>query len=481
MPAGKRQNDNGYLIATVVLAGLFLISAIIAILFYVKYEEQRTTAENAVMELNEVITDRQQRQVGSIVGEVPRDESTLGALHSYFNDLTQVSLGGVPEDTSAEAKVLEARSKKNSLLNEFTEQYPDFNDMDPNSTGFLQLVNNLDSNLNSTLVVKNKLEEELNKLENDFKVLRETTNEKEEELLAEKERYKQLVSETTEKYEELEELLQQTTEQQVQTLRTQLEESREKVKSLNNDLLKTEAELKLARSKVEKIQNKLNSIVPPPDKEIAAFQPDGKIIMIDDQTDIVHINLGRDEKVYRGLTFSVYNKNQPIPKDGEGKAEIEVFKVDENISAARIVNSSINEPIVKNDIIANLIWDSERPNIFVVAGEFDLNYDGQTDYKGSEKIEGIINNWGGIVENKISVDTDFVVLGQKPVAKRKPTFEEIEVDPLAMEKYEESIQQVKHYQEVRQSAKELSVPIFNTERFLHFIGYKAQAQKPGAF
>ena len=46
---------------------------------------------------------------------------------------------------------------------------------------------------------------------------------------------------------------------------------------------------------------------------------------------------------------------------------------------------------------------------------------------------------------------------------------------MAMRKYEQSLQKLDHYEEVLKLAKDLSIPIFNTERFLCFIGYKTQA------
>ena len=78
----------------------------------------------------------------------------------------------------------------------------------------------------------------------------------------------------------------------------------------------------IAREKMELTQQKLRALVPAPDSDVPAYQPDGKVISIDSQTQIVHLNLGSNDRVYRGLTFSIYDKNMPIPKDGKGKAEM---------------------------------------------------------------------------------------------------------------------------------------------------------------
>jgi len=203
--------------------------------------------------------------------------------------------------------------------------------------------------------------------------------------------------------------------------------------------------------------------------------------LLDDHAKTVRLNIGSDDHVYQGLTFSVYDRNVPIPKDGKGKAEVEVFNIDKNVSVARIIRSEIKNPIMLDDIVANLIWDSDKTNTFAVAGEFDLDGDGAIDYNGTDKIKAIIEKWGGKVADTVSIDTDFVVLGSAPAVLRKPTFERTEIDPMATEKYEASIERLANYKVAQNLAQTLSIPVFNTERFLYFIGYKEQAGEPGAF
>jgi hypothetical protein len=199
------------------------------------------------------------------------------------------------------------------------------------------------------------------------------------------------------------------------------------------------------------------------------------------ENSIVQLNIGTDERVYRGLTFSVYDKGMPIPPTGRGKAEIQVYDVQENVSLARVIRSEKRRPIVAEDIVANLIWDSERSNIFAVAGEFDLDGNGTADHDAHDKISELIEEWGGRVTDEISPQTDFLVLGTAPRLLREPSPEQIVSDPLAMERYETSARKRQHYQKVRKDAQALWVPVFNTERFLYFIGYKTIAQRPDAF
>jgi len=136
-----------------------------------------------------------------------------------------------------------------------------------------------------------------------------------------------------------------------------------------------------------------------------------RMIRVDLQNGILYLNVGMEDHVYRGLTFAIYDNSAPIPEDGKGKAEVEVFQVSQNVSAARIIRSTVKNPIVQEDIVANLIWDPKTSNRFVVAGEFDLDGDGNMDPDGIERIKEMILRWGGTLDEQVNVNTDFIVIG----------------------------------------------------------------------
>jgi hypothetical protein len=214
---------------------------------------------------------------------------------------------------------------------------------------------------------------------------------------------------------------------------------------------------------------------------VLAHKPDGKVILIDDNAKVVHLNIGIDDHVYQGLTLTVYDRGTSIPEDGKGKAEIEVFDVAKTYSAARIIKSELTKPILQGDLVANLIWDTDRTNVFVIAGDFDLDNDGMLDYNGADKIKTLIEKWGGRVDGSISIDTDFIVLGKQPQVLQRPTLDELDVDPRAMELYNASLQRLNRYNGLRDQAQTLWIPVLTYERFLYFIGYKGHIGQAGAF
>ncbi|MCH8119149.1 MAG: hypothetical protein IIC00_05410 [Planctomycetes bacterium] len=480
MPAHRRKQSNAMLYTLITFIGLLIVATTIAVIYYVKTEEYRDKANKAESNLEEIIKPAEQlKGLGKIVGTVPIGKSALGTMANYLDETVCLIVGGVPETTSAEAKVNDVNTKVGNALKS-AQEYIDI--AEPNTTGLVQIIGDLTAKLNNTINAKNAIQKDLNDQIAQFGITKRIYSEKDQVIQGEKNKLQQQVNTIQADYDELRTRLEKSTTEQVDTYREQLEEARANLKSLNDKLLKTQAELKMAEDVMKLAQQKVREIKPPPDHEALAHRPDGKIILIDDQAKVVHLNIGSKQHVYRGLTFTVYDRSGSIPKDGRGKAEIEVFDVAETYSAARITKSETKSPVLMGDIVANLIWNSDKTNVFVVAGDFDLDNDGNIDQNAAGKIQTLIEKWGGRVADTISIDTDFLVLGGQPqVPKQQPTFEDLELDPGAMQRYETLLQRLNHYNQLRSQAQALWIPVFRYERFLYFIGYKGQISQAGAF
>ena len=481
MPAGKRQQSNTMLYTIIIFVGLFIIATTAAVIYYVKFEEQVKIADNSKSKLNEMATPSEQRRIGTLVGAKQNRKSRLGTMLDYLDEVVCLIIGGLPEETSAEVKVSNVNKAVRDTSELLAQEYIDIAIIDPNTAGLIRIIKELKTKLDKAINAELATQKQLEYLHEQFDDAKTVNRQKEQRLLDEKEESQQQVNKIKQEYNELKALVEQTSEQRVQTFMTQLDEVKADRNRLNQELLKTQAQLKMTDEMMKRAQKELRVLVPPPDVDVSAFKPDGKIILIDDQTKIVHLNIGSDDRVYRGLTFSVYDRNMPIPKDGKGKAEIKVFDVEKNISAARITHSEMKRPILLGDIIANLIWDSHKANVFVIAGGFDLDGDGDIDSDAIYKIKTLIERQRGKVADTVSINTDFVVLGAIPRVREKPTFEEREMYPMAMERYQASLKKLAHYKEAQNRTQALSIPVFNYERFLYFIGYKSQVNRAGAF
>lgn len=200
---------------------------------------------------------------------------------------------------------------------------------------------------------------------------------------------------------------------------------------------------------------------------------DGQIIEIRPTAGEVVINLGRDDKVVLGQTFSVYRDGAALSPDletgeyNDGKAVIEVIDIRPDTSRARIVRESRGNPIVRGDIIANPVYDPKKEYTFVVYGEFDANHDGMASRQETEELVALIKGWGGNVQDDLTGGIDFLILGRKPILPPQPgPGAPIEV----LREYVRLQQMVARYDELFATAVATSIPVLNENRLYTLIG-----------
>jgi len=490
MPPGKRRQSNAMLYTLITFVGLFIIATTVAVIYYVKAEELRTTTAEAQSELAEMASSDELRRVGDIIGAKLPGETNLGTLVQHFDRMTGLVLGQPVQVTSAEVKVgnaadavavLMAKAQPYVALPAPDPNASDPNALDPNGVALASMMDDLLAGLEQTLDQKDAIARQLQELQQRFDDATGLWQQTKEDLTAKVEEYRVQVGETTADYNDLRTLLEQSSEQRAANLLKQLEDEKTTSRQRNQDLLKTQAELKVAQERLSDALVAVGKIQPAPDQEAAAFTPDGQVILVDDASGIVHINLGLDDRVYRGLTFSVYDKASGVPRDGKPKAEVEVFSVAKKTAIARVLSSEKKNPIATDDIVANLIWDRDKVNQFVITGEFDLNDDGKADYNAQDAIHTLIVKWGGAVSDAVSAKTDFVIIGTKPLVPPEPTLDTLAIDPDAREKYDAAQSRLARYNAVQQQAQALYIPIFTYDRFLHFTGYQSHIGQAGAF
>jgi hypothetical protein len=502
MPAGKRRQSNAMLYTLITFVGLFVVATTAAVIYYVKAEELSTRDKERQDETNRLVSQEELRTIGTIVGNRLPGQSNLGTVVGHLDQLVKLVKGGPIRVTSAEVKVAEVRQAIQPLL-ERARAYltlpgvaaaadpsaakkadpnkpADPNAAAPAQVALASVISDLLTKLEQTTSEKTATEQQLNTLKQRFddavKIMKEAEQKLGERVTA----CEQQVSDIKTNYDKLKASVDQTSKEQIGTIQTDLEKARTEAKQLNDNLLKTQAELNVAQLRLQGALTQVSEIRPTPDKEAPAFQPDGSVVLVNEAAGVIHINLGSDDHVYQGLTFSVYDRSAGIPRDGKPKAQVEVFTIDKKVSAARVLSSDRKNPIVTGDLIANLIWDPAKQNQFIVVGDFDLNGDGKPDFDGVTRIEALIQRWGGAVSKEVTPLTDYVILGTEPQVPTPPTPEAQTADPTALEKYNAAKQKNDQYNQIRQRAEALWVPVFNYDRFLYFTGYANQTNRPGA-
>jgi hypothetical protein len=87
---------------------------------------------------------------------------------------------------------------------------------------------------------------------------------------------------------------------------------------------------------------------------------------------------------------------------GDIKAKIEVIKiVDGQFAQCRIIEDSINDPILIGDQIYSPLWQRGIQVHFALIGFFDIDGDGKSD---RDKVKNIIRAAGGIIDAELSIE-----------------------------------------------------------------------------
>ena len=470
MAARQATQSNAMLYSLITFVALFIIATVCAVIFYVKSEEYRTNSENNLAKLEEVANRSEQNKLAQIVGKPKGNVSYLGTMESLNDELYKIILGKtVPESTPATVKFNEVSMSIQSVLENLAQDVTPT--MGPDGIALLNTIEDLKQKLDNARAELDNSDAITENLQADLEDAQTKNEQEKEQFLAELNQFQTNYDQIREQFNELQQTMKKYVDEQIQEFQDKLEAEQAKLRQKQLDLQETDDKLKETEGLLDTALVKLKDIKPTPNIEVQAFKPDAQIIRVDLQNGIVYLGIGTNDHVYRGLTFAIYDRNQPIPETGEGKAEIEVFRVDEQVSAARIVKSDKKNPIVKEDIVSNLIWDSKTSNRFVVVGDFDFNNDERPDKEGQKRVIELIERWGGTLMDDVTVDTDFIVVGPAPTALSRPTQDELDIDPMAQQRYDQSLEKVKKYDALLKKANDLSVPVFNQKRFMYLIGY----------
>jgi hypothetical protein len=401
----------------------------------------------------------------------------MGTMQKVVDDLYTIITGQQPLENLPATVKFNDISMKISALNENVLAGDVNPAIGPNGVALLKTIDEVKQKLENERLEVSNLKQINEDLQADLETAGSNLEQEKANYKAELNQFQAEVDRIRDSYAVLEQTMSESTTEQIQQFEDRLEQTQTQLRAKQLELDNTTESLEATDTELSKALTQLEAIKPNPDKEVQAFQPDARLVRVDLQNGIVYLDAGINDRVYRGLTFAIYDRNKPIPENGEGKAEIEVFQVADQVSAARMVKSDKNDPIVQDDIVANLIWDRETANIFVVAGSFDYNNDGLVEPDGDQRIIELIERWGGEVTDEISVDVDFLILGNEPTSLPRPTQLELDTDPLAQQRYEASVQAVKNYNQVIEKAVNLGIPVFNQKRFLYLIGYDTLAKK----
>jgi hypothetical protein len=476
------QNTRTGLISWLVV---FVILFVVAAIFAIYYDVQYTHAAQASGDLT--------RKMAAVASE--SDLTSPG-----ISSLTQARGGG----TAIQRLITQRDNEARIITGNDKAAYKDFKDVTDNVVSTLQAVEQqlksknvsvslpADNLLQSVRLLGNQVStgaDAMARAESDAKAANDravAVTKERDQLLAEKDKQIAAVQADLQKAQAETASYQEGKNKSVadieQSAKVTLAGLQKRIDELTSDLAKAETARASDQNLLTKLQGKLNHLRLNPTDSLQ--RPDGRITRVPGNGR-VYISIGQNESVTPGLTFEVYDSHKGLPKltptdptnDVElpaGKASIEVLNVLPGTSECRVIKTAPGQTIVEGDFVENLVYDPNTRYNFVVYGSFDLGQTGTASSGDAATIRDLVTRFGGRLQDQVNVDTDFVVLGKEPVA---PAPVKDEDGPLAQRRAEEAKKALNDYQELKDQAIKLGIPILNQNRFLYFTGYYDQARR----
>jgi hypothetical protein len=239
---------------------------------------------------------------------------------------------------------------------------------------------------------------------------------------------------------------------------------------LNDRITRLTDELLVAQGKIRSLQAARGKESLKPGDE--ATLVDGEIVALVDADNTVFINRGKNQRMVLGMSFEVYSDAAAIKLEADGsysrgKASVEVIRVDENSSTARIVRTTRGNPIARGDVIVNPVYDPTKKYNFLVFGNFDTDRDGRVTPGEADDIRAVIVGWGGGLTDSLTGDVDFVVLGERPlVPPAPPSDAAVEF----VDRFIRARRAAEQYDRLLEQASSTSIPLLNQNRLMTLIG-----------
>ncbi|MGC9453670.1 MAG: hypothetical protein ACP5HU_02290 [Phycisphaerae bacterium] len=455
----QQRSSPPYLLIVFVM--LFLIATVLAVLFYLNYDEQRKLAAECQELREDLATDREisQGPIAEILSS--RREGTLantvvGHLSERMNELANL--------------IHPAAADVDQAMERAEEAYRAAGERGGLAPLVISLQEKVTSQQETIASMENDLSQRNEELEARIEALREVEAE-----------YDQAVTEARNEIAQLESRIAELQESQG----GELQNAQERIEEVRNDLQAQVAEKVQTISSLERQVSELEATIESMRRQlesktgrgVQALRPDGKVLQVVEAENICYVNLGKDEEVRPGLTFSVYSEDGIPAMDEDddevrGKGSIVVTKVSEGVSECRITEQVEGNPIVEGDLVANVVYDALGELEFVVIGEFDVFGGDQPSEAGTEQVRQMIRRIGGVIADEVTVGTDYVIVGQSPP---RPATPPQSAPPSVWDVYNQRLEVYQKFEQIQSTAQSMRIPVLDEDRFLAFIGYSPAA------
>ena len=185
---------------------------------------------------------------------------------------------------------------------------------------------------------------------------------------------------------------------------------RAKIETISQEIEKVKKEGRTKNSlrdtRIVELEDRVRELTQQRELNARELKPDGQILRSSSSDGYVVLNIGQEQHLRKGTRFTVYNRRAGVVVY---KGVIEVTRVEERLATARVLEETDkNDPLLANDYITNPIFNPGKIIGFAIRGDF---------YKYSkDELKRFILENGGRYDEDLSVNTDFLVAGERSQA-----------------------------------------------------------------
>jgi len=233
-------------------------------------------------------------------------------------------------------------------------------------------------------------------------------------------------------------------------------------------------ELKTAKKTIEELRQKIvekDNLVQDFKTKLDAFAKlptesavDGHVISVAGSGNVAYGDLGKDDGILMGMTFSIFSPSELGKDEAKPKASARIVKVLDHSCEMSLTPEKGADPVVTNDLLHNPVYDRGRRLHFVLVGQMDIDGDAADD---TEALKAMIQKFGGKLDTSVGLQTDFLVAGEEPHLMAQPT---ADASPEERQAYEVNRQAFLDYKAALAQANDYRIPILKLGRFLSLAG-----------
>lgn len=188
--------------------------------------------------------------------------------------------------------------------------------------------------------------------------------------------------------------------QERQDIENQLREKRLELETMRAKFKSERTALEMRR---QEIQTRINHIKFKREEAEERKEPDGTVVSVDLDRQLVYINLTKKDRLFRFMRFNVFAMEKGMVKVDRGV--VELIDIGEEYSVCAIVRQSDpKSPMKKGDLFYNTYYDRNVPNHVVIAGRL-------TKYSRDEVAQKL-RELGDVYQERVDDKTNYCIVGE---------------------------------------------------------------------